>query len=232
MHVAHEGTPLRRSSQDQCAPWRTSGGATSGYVAYVVTCVCTLALEVVLIHFAVVTKAPLPLVAAIAVAAIAAAVCVQVRRTMHPPAPAATVDVLFLPAAGGGNEVAVVTKDMSKIANMFTLYAAARPGLHNLNVRCVTDEAACTAPLHRRLTVRVYANQSGRGCRLQRIPDVDPQRDVNVELSQGTGSNIVAPDRIITYHYEEGAMEGPETTQCLETLIAVVNQLCATATPP
>jgi hypothetical protein len=136
------------------------------------------------------------------------------------------VEVMFLAVKGADADTDAacmqrLIEETRKIAHMFTLCAVAK----NTKVMGVVDEAAHKAPLDRCLTVRVYANQSGKGCRLQRIPDVDPRRDVNVELSQGTGSNIVAPDRIITYHYEKGAIEGPETEQCFATLLALARSI-------
>jgi hypothetical protein len=123
------------------------------------------------------------------------------------------VEVMFVPAAGTS------VHETKKIVDMFQQYVDTHAEWHR-PVECVTSDAAFTAPLDRRLTVRVYANQSGRGCRLERIPD-SARRDINVELSQGTGSNIVAPDRIITCHYEKGPMEGPETEQCFATLLVL-----------
>jgi hypothetical protein len=70
------------------------------------------------------------------------------------------------------------------------------------------------------LIVYIYRNQSGRGCRLKRL--TVPTNAINAELSQGTGSNIVEADCIISYHYEQRVIKGPETTEFINKLIKVL----------
>jgi hypothetical protein len=131
------------------------------------------------------------------------------------------VDVSFTPASEGGCRA----EEALAVARLFLSYVQVKRRRSHPGIKVAISASDLTAPPDRCLTVRVYANQSGRGCRLERISDLDPRRDVNVELSQGTGSNIVAPERIVTYHYAEGAMEGPETEQCFATLLVLAAML-------